>query len=182
MKHLIWCLLLATCLISCNAPSVATPTPTRILPTDTSTSASTSALPTVAPALTPSPVTQFDGQWQTQSSLLKARAAQAVVSTAAAIYALAGTGPGGSVLKVERFDGHAWTLETTLPGHGLNAPAAVVLDNRIYLIGGFNTTTNVPTSDVLTYDLATETWDTAPALPAPRGGHAAAVLDGKIHV
>ena len=114
--------------------------------------------------------------------MLKARAAHAVVSTDSAIYALAGTGPGGPVLEVERFDGREWTLETTLPGHGLNAPAAVVLDNRIYLIGGFNTTTNVPSSDVLVYDLATKTWGTAPALPAPRGGHAATVLNGKIHI
>ena len=112
-----------------------------------------------------------------------ARAAHAVVSTTTAIYALAGTGRGGQpVLEVERFDGREWTPETTLPGSGLNAPAAVVLDNRIYLLGGFNTTTNVPTDQVLIYDLTTKAWRTGPPLPAPRGGHAAAVLDGQIHV
>jgi N-acetylneuraminic acid mutarotase len=83
------------------------------------------------------------GSWHSRPEMLQARAAHAVVSTGNAIYALAGTGPDGPVLDVERFDGRRWTHETRLPGNGLNAPAAVVLDGRIYLIGGFNTTTNV---------------------------------------
>lgn len=133
------------------------------------------------PTSSPTPILT-GGTWQTAPSMLRARAAHAVISTDDAIYALAGTGPDGPVLDVERFDGQGWTLETTLPGAGLNAPAAAVLDDKIYLIGGFNTTTNVPSSDVLVYDLATKTWADGPALPAPRGGHAAAILDGKIHV
>jgi N-acetylneuraminic acid mutarotase len=123
------------------------------------------------------------GSWRSEAPMTFARAAHAVVSTPAAIYALAGTGASGTpVLTVERFDGKRWTAETTLPGAGLNAPAAVVLDGRIYLIGGFNTTTNVPTDLVQVYDPATHSWSEAAPLPAPRGGHAAAVLDGKIHV
>ena len=112
-----------------------------------------------------------------------ARSAHAVVATDDAIYAIGGTGAGGApVMQVERFDGNAWRDETTLPGEGLNAPAAVAIGNRIYVIGGFKTVTNVPTSEVLVYDVGTHTWSTAAPLPAPRGGHAAAVLDGKIHV
>src|SRR3954464_8298234 len=122
------------------------------------------------------------GSWHARSDMRQARAAHAVVSTGNAIYALAGTGPDGPVLEVERFDGHAWSAETRLPGNGLNAPAAAVLGNRIFLIGGFNTTTNVPSSDVLVYDVQRKAWSNAAPLPAPRGGHAAAVLDGKIHV
>jgi N-acetylneuraminic acid mutarotase len=75
-----------------------------------------------------------------------------------------------------------WIDETTLPGAGLNAPAAAVVDGRIYLIGGFNTTTNVPSTEVHVYDPATHAWSDAAPLPAPRGGHAAVVLDGRIHV
>ena len=37
------------------------------------------------------------------------------------------------------------------------------------------------TADVLVYDVNAKKWSEA-ALPAPRGGHAAVVLDGKIHV
>src|SRR5207253_10282918 len=106
----------------------------------------------------------------------------AVVSTPTAIYALGGTGEGGRpVLAVERFDGTAWATETTLPGAGLNAPAAAVIGDTIYLIGGFDTNTNVPTRRVHPVDLGTEQWAEAAPLPAPRGGHAAAVRDGRIH-
>jgi len=121
--------------------------------------------------------------WSPAPPMLHARSAHAVVATDAWIYAIGGTGAGGApVMQVERFDGNEWRDETTLPGEGLNAPTAAVIGNRIYVIGGFKTTTNVPTSDVLVYDVGTHTWSTAAPLPAPRGGHAAAVLDGKIHV
>lgn len=126
---------------------------------------------------------QRSGRWDSAPAMHHARAAHAVVTTGEAIYALAGTGEGGSpVLAVERFDGTSWHDETTLPGHGLNAPAAAVLGTRIYLIGGFNTTTNVPTSTVLVYDTLTHAWSSAAPLPSPRGGHGAIVLDGRIHV
>jgi N-acetylneuraminic acid mutarotase len=115
--------------------------------------------------------------------MLHARSAHAVVSTPGAIYAIGGTGVGGApVLSVERFDGTRWSDETTLPGEGLNAPAAVAIGSRIYVIGGFKTVTNVPATEVLVYDLASHMWSKAAPLPEPRGGHAAAVLAGKIHV
>lgn len=132
--------------------------------------------------------------WSRIAALLHPRSAHALVSTPTSLYALAGTSSSGTpVLPVERFDAatSTWSLETTLPGDGLNATAAVVLGDRILLIGGFNTTTNVPTAQVLAYDLSTHAWVTAesapespppPPLPAPRGGHAAVVLDGKLHV
>lgn len=124
-----------------------------------------------------------NGEWKTRAPLKHARAAHAVVSTPTAIYALAGTGRGGQpVLEVERFDGKEWRAETALPGDGLNAPAAVVHAQQIYLMGGFNTTTNIPSEQVLIYDLVSRAWSHAAPLPAPRGGHAAAILDGRIHV
>lgn len=129
------------------------------------------------------PATENHGEWQTAPPMKHGRAAHAVVSTPTAIYALGGTGEGGKpVLPIERFDGTAWAIETTLPGAGLNAPAAAVIGETIYLIGGFDTTTNVPTSRVHTFDIRTKQWAEAGPLPAPRGGHAAVVRDGKIHV
>lgn len=112
-----------------------------------------------------------------------ARSAHTVVSTGDAIWALAGTGDGGrAVLEIERFDGSQWRVESTLPAGGLNAPAAAAVNGRIYLIGGFETTTNVPTTHVHVYDPATRRWSAAAPLPAPRGGHAAVVHNGRIHV
>ena len=126
---------------------------------------------------------QITDSWSPAPPMLHARSAHAVVATDDGIYAIGGTGAGGTpVMEVERFDGNKWRDETTLPGEGLNASAAVAIGNRIYVIGGFKTVTNVPTSEVLVYNVATHTWSTAAPLRAPRGGHAAAVLDGKIHV
>jgi N-acetylneuraminic acid mutarotase len=123
------------------------------------------------------------GRWYDAPSMLHARSAHAIVSTGDAIYAIGGTGEGGRpVLDVERFDGNLWRDETRLPGDGLNAPAAAVIGRRIYVIGGFKTTTNVPSADVLVYDIDTHAWSNAAPLAEPGGGHAAAVLDGKIHV
>jgi len=115
--------------------------------------------------------------------MIHARAAHAVVATPQAIYALGGTGAGGMpVLAVERFDGRAWHDETMLPGRGVNAPAAAVAEGRIYLIGGFDTVSNVPVATVRVYDIAARTWSEAAPLPAPRGGHAAVAMEDGIHV
>lgn len=135
------------------------------------------------PARSTSDLAPLPGAWRAEPPMLHARAAHAVVATPDALYALAGTGAGGApVLPIERFDGATWTIEGALPGAGLNAPAAAVVGGRIYLIGGFNTVTNVPSAGVLVYDPTTRTWSDAAPLPAPRGGHAAVVLDGRIHV
>ena len=120
------------------------------------------------------------GTWTKAAPLLHDRAAHAVVATADGIYALGGPGPGSAT--VERFDGSAWHDETQLPHGPVNAPAAAVLDGRLYVTGGFSGTTNLPVTDVDVYDPATRTWSSAAPLPEPRGGHAAVVLDGKIHL
>jgi len=121
--------------------------------------------------------------WSTAPPMHHARAAHAVVGDGNAIYALAGTGTGGApVLAIERFDGKGWHEEGTIPGPGLNAPAAVALNGKIYLIGGFETDTNIPGDRVLVYDTTTRTWSRAAPLPTPRGGHAAGVLADRIHV
>ena len=123
------------------------------------------------------------GTWRKEPNLLTPRAAHAVVATDEAIFALAGTGPDGKpVLNVERFDGREWKNDTTLPGEGLNAPAAAAIGDVIFLIGGFGTTTNRPVTNVHRFNTRTKEWTAAAPLPAPRGGHAAIVLNGRIHV
>jgi N-acetylneuraminic acid mutarotase len=106
-----------------------------------------------------------------------------VVASGSAIYAIAGTSVSGQpVLELERFDGTAWADIATLPGAGLNAPAAAMIGSKIYLIGGFLTTTNAPTANVAVYDTLTHAWTTAAPLPSARGGHAAVTFAGRIHV
>ena len=121
-------------------------------------------------------------RWTAAPPMRHARAAHAVVSTGEALYALGGTNAQGPVLEVERFDGRAWQVETRLPVAGLNAPAAAVAGRRIYLVGGFDLVSNVPTERVWVYDLDAHSWAPGPPLPAPRGGHAAVAMGGRIHV
>ena len=124
-------------------------------------------------------------RWTSSAPLLRARAAHAVVATSQAIYVVGGTDEQGQpVREVERFDGSTWSIVAKLPGDGLNAPAAAAIGDRILLIGGFETTTNVPTDQVLALDASRpeEGWTRETPLPSPRGGHAAAVLDGTLHV
>jgi N-acetylneuraminic acid mutarotase len=121
--------------------------------------------------------------WQREPDMLTPRAAHAVAATADAIYVLGGTGSDAKpVLDVDRFDGKTWTRDTSLPSEGLNAPAAAAIGDSIFLIGGFGTTTNRPVTSVRKYDTKRRQWSDAAPLPAPRGGHAAIVMNGRIHV
>lgn len=121
--------------------------------------------------------------WDRAAPLHHARTAHAVVGTGPAIYAFAGTGEGGApVAAVERFDGERWQVVAQLPGPGLNAPAAAAVGDRVFVIGGFETDTNVPSSRVHVFTPLDAAWSEAAPLPAPRGGHAAVARDGKIHV
>ena len=141
--------------------------PTKITPPSTTSSS--------APAIT--------GTWTEELPMLTPRSAHAVASSETAIFALAGTDDSGKpVLDVERFDGEKWTVETTLPGDGLNAPTVSIVNNKLYVVGGFIAVTNAPTDEVHVYDLHTGRWSMASPLPSPRGGHVAVVLNNKIHL
>jgi N-acetylneuraminic acid mutarotase/DNA-binding transcriptional ArsR family regulator len=117
-------------------------------------------------------------RWKSMPALPHPRAAHAVVVSGSSIYVLGGP----STAVVDRFDGRHWHKETTLPEGRINAPAAVALDGKIYVIGGFSGSTNAPLDTVEVYDTGTHAWSAAAPLPAPRGGEAAVVLGGKIHV
>jgi N-acetylneuraminic acid mutarotase len=123
--------------------------------------------------------------WRAEPPLSHPRSAHALAATDTDLLVVGGTGGVESakpILEVERFDGATWRTETVLPGEGLNAPAAVVFEGKLWVIGGFGTTSNVPVATVSVYDLGSHAWSEAPPLPAPRGGHAAIVFGGRIHV
>jgi len=167
---------------SCGNQNVVLPTPTT---TNTIISITNTPMPTetILPSLTPTPTPVINATWSEEASMLTARSAHAVATSASTIYALAGTDDHGKpVLEVEAFDGKEWKVETTLAGQGLNAPTASIVGQHLYVVGGFTAVTNVPTDEVQVYDLQTQKWSMASPLPNPRGGHAAVVLDDKIHV
>ena len=161
---------------ACGTAPTALPSSTPTIPAPTKEV-------TMTPEASPTAMPDHSGTWTEAPSMLFARSAHAVANSDSAIYALAGTDERGKpVLDVERFDGTAWKIETTLPGQGLNAPTASVVGNFLYVMGGFKTVSNRPTDEVHVYDLTTHEWSLAAPLPNARGGHVAVVLDGKVHL
>jgi N-acetylneuraminic acid mutarotase len=118
------------------------------------------------------------GRWGKAPRLPTPRSAHAVVVAGGAIHVLGGPG----ARRVDRFDGRKWTLETRLPAGTLNAPGAVAIGTKIYVLGGFAGTTNLPTAQVWSFDTAAKRWARVGPLPGARGGEAAVVLGGRIHV
>jgi N-acetylneuraminic acid mutarotase len=154
-----------------SVADISTPTPTP----------RPSKTPSPAPTTTSTP--SIIGSWSDAPAMLIPRSAHAVTNSDSVIYALAGTDDQGQpVLEVEMFDGNGWKTESTLPGEGLNAPTVSLVAHKLYIVGGFLAVSNQPTNEVQVYDLQTQQWSKARPLPSPRGGHAAVVLDGRIHV
>ena len=118
------------------------------------------------------------GTWTEAPALPTPCSAHAVVVAAGAIHALGG--PGST--RIDRFDGRRWRRDGAQPGGVLNAPAAVAIGRSVYVIGGFRGATNVPTAKVRVLDTPSQRWRDVVPIPAPRGGHAAVVLGGRIHL
>ena len=84
-------------------------------------------------------------------------------------------------LELEIYDPAAdrWSRGAVIP-RALHHAAAVGLNNKIYLIGGY-VDGWMPTDEVHEYDPANNVWRARARMPTPRGALAAAVIDGKIH-
>lgn len=76
-------------------------------------------------------------------------------------------------------DAREWDRLPALPTSRGSAATAVV-DDRIYVIGGYNL--NMPTDAVESFDPRTETWREHAPMPTPRDHVDAAVWDGEIYV
>ncbi len=107
------------------------------------------------------------------------------------IYAIGGrgwpqVGPGGPFLKViEEYNPkiNRWEWKNEMPELRLSF-STVVLDDVIYLIGGFIWQNRVPQymATVDTYNPETEEWSDIPPMPTPFMPFGAAVVDGNIYV
>jgi N-acetylneuraminic acid mutarotase len=65
-----------------------------------------------------------------------------------------------------------WNTKTPRPNENLRDPSSVVLDDKIYVIGG---------DSIINYDPKTDTWITLTPIPTPRGKHSVAVYQNKIY-
>jgi N-acetylneuraminic acid mutarotase len=127
-------------------------------------------------------VWSFDPQanvWQGEPDMPGAKSAFSLLSVGDKLYAVGG---GGGVPGVFVYDAH--TLEwSALPAPlhiNRRGAAAVVVDETIWLIGGVREGQSTGRVDI--FDVNRGEWRDGPPLPEPRAGHAAAVLNGHVHV
>jgi N-acetylneuraminic acid mutarotase len=134
------------------------------------------------------------GTWSTVAPMPTPRQhLAAVVGTDGLIYTMGGiieaSGGGKTgVLEVYNPTTNSWSTRAPMPTPRYGLAAVLGNDGKIYAIGGQYNNTTSPSTDgdslkVEAYNIATDTWETKPALPNGRYYPAAAVgLDGAIYV
>lgn len=75
-----------------------------------------------------------------------------------------------------------WGSVPDLPGPAVENPAVVAHGGKVYAFGGSTAPFSGAVSNAAVLDPATGSWTELPPMPTARGGAAAQVLDGKIHV
>ena len=122
------------------------------------------------------------GVWIALAPLQSARQELAVASAGGKVYAIGGISGVSVLSSVEEYDPgtNRWRFVAPLP-EPLHHSAAAVVDDIIYVIGGYRTLSFDATAVVYRYDPRSDLWSPAAALPSPRGALAAAVIDGRIY-
>lgn len=96
------------------------------------------------------------------------------------VVAACGGGGGSTMIDATASDGadggSGWSSGTPVGQGAIQETAAVAVDGKIYVIGGFDDTDGI-TARVQIYDTATGTWSEGPMLPQPVH-HANAATDG----
>lgn len=126
------------------------------------------------------------GNWEAKRTMLTPRGAHVAVVFGGKIYAIGGANGGSGVATNEVYDPatNQWTQLAPMPTAREHLAAAVI-DSLIYVVGGrvssfIGNLVNLPALEA--YSPATNTWRTLPDMPTPRGGLAAAAMNGKLYV
>lgn len=140
--------------------------------------------------------------WAVRAPMSVARSRLAVAAVNGKIYAIGGESPGSAMAAkgqepsgpevemagvldyigaVEEYNPttNAWTTKAPMPTP-LSNIAAGVINNKIYVPGGYDGTTDSAALQI--YDPALNSWTTAAPLPVARSGPAVAVAGGKLYV
>lgn len=117
--------------------------------------------------------------WQSETEMPGAKAAFSLIELDGKLYAIGGE-DGSSGVFTYHIESQTWSaidapLETNRRG-----AAVLNVDSEIWLIGGASS--GEVTSRVDIYNPTDNVWRIGPALPQPRAGHAAAVIDNEVHV
>lgn len=117
--------------------------------------------------------------WSAETALPGAKASLSLVAVNDQLYALGGE-DGASGLFVYDPELQSWNAAEAPDEINRRGAAAVALGDEIWLIGGARN--GQATSRVDVYHTLSQTWRRGPDLPEPRAGHAAAALDGDLHI
>lgn len=149
---------------------------------------SSSPSPTTPPPTTPPPDTS--DKWASVASMPGPRSELAATALDGRLYvAGGGTALNGDAVVVPDslwiYDPgtDAWSTGAPVPAPAHHM-ALVGHAGKLYLIGGWQGSgLGMQELDTMwIYDIATDAWSMGPAMPTARGAHAAAVIDGQIHV
>jgi N-acetylneuraminic acid mutarotase len=119
--------------------------------------------------------------WQAVPDLPAATGDNAVAAYQGTVYSAFGfTGTTDtSVLYADSADSGAWT-ELAPAADTRESPAHRIINGRFYAAGGWGASGD-PDAKLEIYDIASDTWTTGAADPAPYAGSGSAVLDGRLY-
>jgi N-acetylneuraminic acid mutarotase/glucose/arabinose dehydrogenase len=76
----------------------------------------------------------------------------------------------------------SWTTGPSLPGPGVENPAATALNGKLYVFGGSTGPFSGAVTNAAVYDPTTNRWSSLPPMSTPRAGATAQTISGKIYV
>jgi N-acetylneuraminic acid mutarotase len=125
------------------------------------------------------------GQWESRTTMTWARQEVAVGAIGGQVYVIGGFGSTAEpVDTVEVYDPGTdrWRTAAPLP-IAVHHAAAAVVDGRLFVIGGYTggRVRWTPLGTVFEYDPALNSWRGRAQMPTPRGGHAVAVVGGRLY-
>ncbi|WP_423067249.1 Kelch repeat-containing protein [Devosia sp. CN2-171] len=122
--------------------------------------------------------------WREAAPLPTERTEVTAATDGTATYVAGGmaSDPATDLVSVFRYDPaeDVWSVLAALD-RDVNHTGLVVLDGKVYVVGGYEAPENRPTARVRAIDIAAGTVTDVAPLPAPRGALVAVVLDAQIH-
>jgi non-specific serine/threonine protein kinase len=120
-----------------------------------------------------------NGAWVELPPLTHPRVAHAAAVVGDKIVVVGGQADNQLVAPTEVFDGTKWTDAAPIPTPREHV-SATTDGTYVYAVGGRNLSSDKNTAAFERFDPATGAWQTMPNMPTPRGGVAAAFVDGRI--
>ncbi|KAK0055342.1 heat shock protein 70 A1 [Biomphalaria pfeifferi] len=119
-------------------------------------------------------------QWLSRGQLCVARSSVVVAVAGGGVYALGGHGEHGVLSSSEKYDIelNSWSLSEMLEPRSM--AAAAVVDNRLYLCGGYDGVEDLCSCHV--FDTKNHQWSVCASMNQARSMLGASALDGKVYV